>query len=119
MSRLPRNQILIGDARQVLATLPADSVDCMITSAPYFHLRDYQRAQQIGLESRVDDSVRELLLVCRKLAGVLKGSGSLSLNLGDTYGRRPSGAPPKRASCWPRSVSPWRWWVTAGCCATK
>ena len=96
MSRLPRNQILIGDARQVLATLPTDSVDCVMTSPPYFRIRDYQHEQQIGLESHVDDWVHELLLVSRKLARVLKGSGSLWLNLGDTYSRRPSeGAPEK------------------------
>jgi site-specific DNA-methyltransferase (adenine-specific) len=87
MNRLPRNQILIGDAREVLATLPADSVDCVITSPPYFRLRNYQNERQIGLEAHVDDWVHELLLVGRKLAVVLKGSGSLWLNLGDTYSR--------------------------------
>ena len=57
MKRLPRNQVLIGDARSVLATLPADSVDCIITSPPYFRLRNYQDGLQIGLEAHVDDYV--------------------------------------------------------------
>ena len=48
--RLPRNQVLIGDARKVLDTLPAASVDCVITSPPYFRLRNYQDGRQIGLE---------------------------------------------------------------------
>ena len=96
MSRLPRNQILVGDARKVLATLPADSVDCIITSPPYFRLRNYQDSQQIGLEAHVDDYVHELLLVARKLARVLKPSGSLWLNLGDTFSRTDTqGAPEK------------------------
>jgi site-specific DNA-methyltransferase (adenine-specific) len=96
MSRLPRNQVLIGDAREVLKSLPADSVDCIITSPPYFHLRDYQSAQQIGREAHVDDWTHELLLVARKLSRVLKRSGSLWLNLGDTFSRRASeGAPEK------------------------
>ena len=50
MRRLPYNQLLIGDARQVLATLPSESVDCVITSPPYFRLRNYQDERQIGLE---------------------------------------------------------------------
>ena len=87
MKRLPRNQILIGDARDVLASLPADSVDCIITSPPYFRLRNYQDGRQIGLEAHVDDYVHELRLVARKLARVLKPGGAFWLNLGDTFSR--------------------------------
>jgi DNA modification methylase len=87
MSALPHNQILVGDARKVLPALPAGSVDCVISSPPYFQLRNYQHDHQIGLEVHVDDWVHELLGVTRKLAVVLKGSGSLWLNLGDTYSR--------------------------------
>jgi site-specific DNA-methyltransferase (adenine-specific) len=87
MSRLPLDQILIGDARQVLAELPTNSVDCVITSPPYFRLRNYQDKLQIGLEAHVDDYVRELVLVARKLARVLKPGGALWLNLGDTFSR--------------------------------
>jgi site-specific DNA-methyltransferase (adenine-specific) len=85
MSRLPRNRILVGDVRSVLPTLPADSVDCVITSPPYFRLRNYQDDRQIGLERHVDDYVHELLLVARQLARVLKASGALWLNLSDTF----------------------------------
>lgn len=90
MKRLPRNQILVGDARTTLSRLPADSVDCAITSPPYFRLRNYQDGRQIGLEGHVDDYTHELLLVARKLARVLKPSGSLWLNLGDTFSRAAS-----------------------------
>lgn len=86
MSRqVPRNQILIGDVRQMLPVLPPACVDCVITSPPYFRLRNYQDERQIGLEKHVDDYVHELLLVGRKLARVLKADGSFWLNLGDTF----------------------------------
>ena len=87
MRTLPLNQILIGDARTVLADLPAASVDCVVTSPPYFRLRNYQHDAQLGLEDHVDQWVNELQLVMRGLRRVLKPTGSLWLNLGDTYAR--------------------------------
>ena len=68
----PRNRILVGDARSVLDTLPANSIDTVITSPPYFRLRNYQHGGQIGLEDHVDQWVDELLLVVRGLKRVLK-----------------------------------------------
>lgn len=90
MTSLPRNEILIGDARAILPTLPERSVDCVITSPPYFRLRNYQHQQQIGLESHVDEWVEQLLQVAKELARVLKPSGSFWLNLGDAYSSKPS-----------------------------
>lgn len=87
MSRLPLNQVVVGDAREVLKRLPADSIDCIVTSPPYFRLRDYQRDGQIGLEAHVDEYVHKLLRISRQLARVLRPSGALWLNLGDTYSR--------------------------------
>jgi site-specific DNA-methyltransferase (adenine-specific) len=84
-----RNQIIIGDVRRVLGRLPDASVDTVVTSPPYFRLRNYQRDAQIGLESHVDDWVNELLLVARGLKRALKPTGSLWLNLGDTFSRHP------------------------------
>jgi site-specific DNA-methyltransferase (adenine-specific) len=94
---LPRNRILVGDARRVLAELPAASVDCVITSPPYFQLRDYGVPGQIGLERSVGDWVDELRLVARGLARVLRLNGSLWLNLGDTYARRESFGSPRKS----------------------
>jgi DNA modification methylase len=96
-SELPRNLVLAGDAQERLAELPADSVDCVITSPPYFGLRDYGNAEgEIGRESTVDDYVEGLLAVCREIAQVLKPSGSFWLNLRDVYSRRSgAGAAPK------------------------
>lgn len=97
MSRqLPRNHLLVGDAVEQLRSLPPESVDCVVTSPPYFQLRNYGVENQLGLESHVDRWVEELRLVCRGLARVLKPSGSLWLNLGDSYSRAARyGAPAK------------------------
>jgi site-specific DNA-methyltransferase (adenine-specific) len=82
-----RNQIVIGDVRHCLQTIPPSSIDTVITSPPYFRLRNYQHGDQIGLEGHVDGWVDELLLVARGLKRVLKPTGSLWLNLGDTFSR--------------------------------
>jgi site-specific DNA-methyltransferase (adenine-specific) len=96
VSLLERNQILIGDVRERLSEIPDASVDCVMTSPPYFQLRDYEVSDQLGLEHSVGDWVDELQLILRGLARVLKPSGSLWLNLGDTYSRHLRyGSPPK------------------------
>ncbi|MFT3855118.1 MAG: site-specific DNA-methyltransferase [Ilumatobacteraceae bacterium] len=96
MSPADLNRILIGDARAMLGQLPDSSVDCVVTSPPYFRLRNYQHDQQIGLEPSVDGWVDELRLVARGLKRVLKPTGTFWLNLGDTYARHArDGAPPK------------------------
>jgi len=93
---VPRNTILVGDARERLAELPAGSVDCVITSPPYFNLRDYGQAEQIGLERHVDGWADELQLTMRAVARVLKPTGSVWLNVADSFSRHPSyGASPK------------------------
>ncbi len=93
---LPRNRVLVGDARRLLQDLPAHSADCVVTSPPYFLLRDYGVPGQIGLEDSVGAWVDELCLVMRGIARVLKPTGTLWLNLGDTYSRHLGyGAPPK------------------------
>lgn len=92
----PRNMVLMGDALARLRNVADASVDCVITSPPYFQLRDYGVSGQIGLEEQVDDWVGRLRSVFSGVARVLKPSGSLWLNLGDAYSRhRRSGAPPK------------------------
>lgn len=96
MSTLPRNAILLGDAVARLRELPPACIDCVITSPPYYRLRDYGVAGQLGLEPTVDAWVTSLRAVCAELARVLKPSGSLWLNLGDAYSRHPRyGAPAK------------------------
>jgi site-specific DNA-methyltransferase (adenine-specific) len=89
-------RLLVGDARDHLKQLESNSIDCVITSPPYFRLRNYQHEAQIGLEAHVDMWVEELRLLLREVRRVLKPSGSLWLNLGDSYSRSDSfGAPNK------------------------
>ena len=92
----PRNQVLIGNAIDLINCLKESSIDTVITSPPYFSLRDYGHIDQIGSETRVEDWINKLLLVIDGIARVLKPTGSLWLNIGDTYSRSiQKGAKPK------------------------
>ncbi|MFV8295974.1 DNA-methyltransferase [Mycolicibacterium fortuitum] len=86
---LPRNQIVVGDALTQLSGLPDASVDCVITSPPYYALRDYGAEGQIGLERTVDDWVDNLAAISREAARVLVPTGTYWLNVGDTYSVHP------------------------------
>lgn len=76
---------LIGDNRVVLPTLEAGSVQMCVTSPPYWGLRDYQVASQIGLESTPDAYVAQMVAVFREVKRVLRDDGVAWLNLGDSY----------------------------------
>lgn len=77
--------ILNGDCRDVLKGLAADSFDCVVTSPPYYGLRDYGVDGQIGLEPTLDAYVEQMAGVFEELRRVLKPSGTAWLNLGDSY----------------------------------
>jgi DNA modification methylase len=77
--------VLEGDSRAVLATLPDASVQCCVTSPPYFGLRDYGHDGQIGLEATPEAYVAEMVALFREVRRVLKDDGTLWLNLGDSY----------------------------------
>jgi DNA modification methylase len=81
-------RIIIGDARETLATLPERSVQTCVTSPPYFGLRDYGHGAQIGLEATPDAYVAELVALFRAVRRVLRDDGTLWLNLGDSYAGR-------------------------------
>ena len=74
-----------GDAREVLKQLPDESYNCVITSPPYFWLRDYGTDGQIGQEEAVSGYVESIASVMDEISRVLKRDGVLFLNLGDTY----------------------------------
>lgn len=78
-------RILTGDCRATMATLPAASVQTCVTSPPYFGLRDYGHAGQIGMEPTPDAYVAELVAVFREVRRVLRDDGTVWLNLGDSY----------------------------------
>ncbi len=77
--------ILQGDVLERLKDIPEESIDCVITSPPYYGLRDYGHDGQIGLETNVKDYIDKLMSVMRGLRRVLKPTGSIFWNLGDTY----------------------------------
>jgi DNA modification methylase len=78
-------RMLIGDCRDVLATLPAERVQCVVTSPPYWGLRDYGAAGQIGLEPTPEEYVAHVVEVFRAVRRVLREDGTVWLNLGDSY----------------------------------
>ena len=78
-------QILPGDNFASLRSLPGGSVQTCITSPPYYGLRDYGHEGQIGLEESPAEYVTRLVEVFREVRRVLRGDGTLWLNLGDTY----------------------------------
>lgn len=77
-------RIITGDSRAVLATLPAGSVQCCVTSPPYYGLRDYGMPGQIGLEQTPAEYVAEMVALFRDVRRVLADDGTLWLNIGDT-----------------------------------
>lgn len=84
---LPTGRVLVGDAAKRLAEVSTASLDTVLSSPPYFMLRDYQVPGQLGLEGSVEQWVDGLVPVLAHVARVLKPTGSLWLNLGDTYSR--------------------------------
>lgn len=78
-------ELIQGDCLEILPTLPAASVQCCVTSPPYFGLRDYGVSGQIGLEPTIGEYVAKMTAVFREVWRVLKPNGVLWLNLGDSY----------------------------------
>lgn len=76
---------LIGDAKEVLCTLPDQSVQCCVTSPPYWGLRDYGVNGQIGLEETPEAYVARLIEIFQGVRRILRNDGTLWLNLGDSY----------------------------------
>ncbi|MER6092486.1 DNA-methyltransferase [Streptomyces bluensis] len=77
--------LLLGDAHGVLCELPDESVDCIVTSPPYYGLRDYGTPGQYGLEETPAAYVEQMRQVFAEARRVLTNDGTLWLNLGDSY----------------------------------
>lgn len=73
-----------GDALTVLTALPNGSIDCVMTSPPYWRKREYANGG-LGIEADHRDYVRDLCAICAELKRVLKSQGSFWLNIGDSY----------------------------------
>lgn len=81
----PTTQILQGDCRDVLPSLPAESVQCCVTSPPYWALRDYGVEGQIGMEPTPQAFIDQMVKVFTEVHRILKNDGTLWVNIGDTY----------------------------------
>ncbi len=79
----PLWNILLADARKI--PLPDNSIHCCVTSPPYFQLRDYGVAGQLGLESTLDEYMAEMVRVFREVRRVMREDATLWLNVGDSY----------------------------------
>jgi DNA modification methylase len=81
----PRYKVIVGDALTELQKLPSQSINCCVTSPPYWQMRDYGVEGQIGLEKTLDEYVEAISAVFREVRRVLRSDGTLWLNIGDTY----------------------------------
>jgi site-specific DNA-methyltransferase (cytosine-N4-specific) len=79
------SKVLLGDSLELLKSLPSDQVHTCVTSPPYWGLRDYGIAGQIGAEQSVDEFIQKLVSVFREVRRVLRPDGTLWLNIGDCY----------------------------------
>jgi DNA modification methylase len=77
--------VIEGDCIATLRTLPAASHQCCVTSPPYYGLRDYGHAGQIGLEPTPEEYIERMVEVFREVRRVLRDDGTLWLNIGDSY----------------------------------
>lgn len=78
--------LMVGDCRELVLSLEDQSVDCIVTSPPYYNLRDYQAGEgEMGSENSIGEFVQELVGLFAECRRVLKDSGTLWLNLGDSY----------------------------------
>lgn len=100
--------IIEGDALNVLQRLPSQSVQCVVTSPPYWGLRDYGIPGQIGLEKSLQQYLNRLVAIFAEVKRILKDDGTLWLNIGDGYtsGNRGYRAPDKKNPARAMTVRP-------------
>lgn len=103
------NKIYNMDCLEGLKLLDDNSIDCCVTSPPYYGLRDYGVDGQIGLENTLEEYIKNLVIVFREVKRVLKDEGTLWLNLGDSYAGKCK-LPKLPASLKPKDLIgvPWR-----------
>ena len=85
MDNIEKNTIIHGNSLEVLKSLPDNSIDCCVTSPPYYALRDYGCDGQIGLEETPEKYIESLCDVFSEVRRVLTPEGTLWLNIGDSY----------------------------------
>jgi len=90
--------LLHGDALEQARALPDDSIDCIVTSPPYYRLRDYGSEGQYGSEQSISEYIDTMRGVFRELRRVLSKTGTLWLNLGDNYANKQLSGTPWRTA---------------------
>lgn len=111
--------VLIGDCLETMKQIEPETIDCVVTSPPYWGLRNYGESEQIGLEDTPEAYVEKMVSVFRKVKRMLKPRGTVWLNLGDSYA---SGPPGIKSGLKPKDLVgiPWRvafalqadgWWL--------
>jgi len=85
---MTRPKLINGDVRQVLSELEPESVQCVVTSPPYWGMRDYGTDGQLGLEGTPGKFVENMVEVFREIKRLLRKDGTVWINLGDTYGKQ-------------------------------
>ena len=78
-------EIIVGDALHALRKMEAESIDCCVTSPPYYGLRDYGVDGQYGAEESIDEYIENMVRVFREVKRVMRKDGTLWLNVGDSY----------------------------------
>ena len=94
------NTILQGDALEELKKMPDECVDTIITSPPYWALRDYGVKGQLGLEPTFQEYITKLCNIFNEVKRVLKKSGTCWVNLGDVYNSSKCGLTDKKKKEW-------------------
>ena len=79
------NKIYLGDSLELIKTFPNNQFDCVVTSPPYYGLRDYGADGQIGLEDTPEEYISKLVELFREIRRCLKDTGTIWVNIGDSY----------------------------------
>lgn len=82
---MEKNKVYLGDSLETIKTFPDKSIDCVVTSPPYYGLRDYGVDGQIGLEETPEEYIDKLVSLFREIRRCLKDEGTCWVNLGDSY----------------------------------
>ena len=93
------NRIIHGNNMEILPTLPAESVNCVVTSPPYWGLRDYGVKGQLGLEKTFEEYIKNLCDIFDEVKRVLRADGTCWVNLGDTYWGNKGNHYPAKSLC--------------------
>ena len=85
INEIPTNTVICGDVLETMKGFPNNAIDCIMTSPPYYHLRDYGFPGQWGLEKTYQEYLDKMIYFMAECKRVIKPTGSIWINLGDSY----------------------------------